>query len=76
MKKSAKAELRAKSLSDLQALNKDARTSVMQARFAKAAEGKAITIKQRDLRRQIARLETMIAEKSAQQGADKKAGAK
>ncbi len=71
MKKSAKAELRDKSLDDLKALVKEARDGLMNNRFAKAVEGKAITIKQREQRRQVARLETMIAEKTAA-----KAGAK
>ncbi len=65
MKKSAKAELRAKSAEDLQALAKSARDTLMKARFTKSVEGKAITIQQRQQRRQVARLETMIAEKQA-----------
>jgi ribosomal protein L29 len=71
MKKSAKAELRDKSLEDLKALATEARVGLMQNRFAKAVEGKAITIKQRDQRRQVARLETMIAEKHAAQAGAK-----
>ena len=73
MKKSNKAELRAKSVEDLQALAKAARESLMKARFAKSAEGKAITMQQRVQRRQVARLETLIAEKKS---AAAKAGAK
>ena len=65
MKKSAKAELRAKSAEDLGALAKSARDTLMKARFTKSVEGKAITIQQRQQRRQVARLETMIAEKQA-----------
>jgi ribosomal protein L29 len=71
MKKSAKAELRGKSIEDLKAMAKEGRELLMKGRFAKSVEGKAITIKQRDQRRQVARLETMIAEKTAA-----KAGAK
>lgn len=71
MKKSAKAELRDKSLDDLKAMAAAARTTIMGNRFAKAVEGKAITIQHREQRRQIARLETLIAEKTAA-----KAGAK
>jgi ribosomal protein L29 len=65
MKKTAKAELRAKSAEDLKALAKAARDSLMKARFTKSVEGKPITIQQRVLRRQVARLETLIAEKQA-----------
>jgi ribosomal protein L29 len=72
MKKSNKAELRAKSVEDLQALVKAARENLMKARFAKSAEGKAITMQQRVQRRQVARLETLIAEKKSAA----KAGAK
>ncbi len=72
MKKSNKAELRAKSLDDLQALAKAARETLMKGRFAKSAEGKAISMQQRVQRRQVARLETMIAEKKSAA----KAGAK
>lgn len=73
MKKTAKAELRAKTADDLQVLAKAARDTLMKGRFAKSAEGKAITMQQRVQRRQIARLETMIAEKKS---AAAKAGAK
>ena len=65
MKKTAKAELRAKATEDLQVLVKTARETLMKARFTKSVEGKAITIQQREQRRQVARLETMIAEKQA-----------
>lgn len=65
MKKTAKADLRAKSIEDLQALAKAARETLMKARFAKSAEGKAITMQSRVQRRQIARLETLIAEKKS-----------
>jgi ribosomal protein L29 len=65
MKKTAKAELRAKTTEDLQVLVKSARDTLMKGRFAKSAEGKAITMQQRVQRRQVARLESMIAEKNA-----------
>jgi ribosomal protein L29 len=71
MKKSAKADLRAKSLDDLKTMMTEARVGLMQSRFAKAVEGKAISIKNRDQRRQVARLETMIAEKQAAQAGAK-----
>lgn len=78
MKKTVKAELRAKSADDLQVLAKAARETLMKGRFAKSAEGKAITMQQRVQRRQVARLETMIAEKksAAAQAGAKKPGAK
>ena len=72
MKKTAIAELRAKSAEDLQVLVKTARETLMKGRFAKSAEGKAITMQQRVQRRQVARLETLIAEKKSAA----KAGAK
>jgi len=72
MKKTAKAELRAKTTEDLQVQVKTAREVLMKGRFAKSAEGKAITMQQRVQRRQVARLETMIAEKKSAA----KAGAK
>jgi ribosomal protein L29 len=65
MKKTVKAELRAKSADDLKVLAKAARDSLMKGRFTKSVEGKPITIQQRVLRRQVARLETLIAEKLA-----------
>ncbi len=65
MKKTAKAELRVKPVEDLQAMAKSARETLMKARFTKSVEGKAITIQQREQRRQVARLETMISEKQA-----------
>ena len=65
MKKSAIAELRAKSAEDLTVLVKNARETLMKGRFAKSAEGKAITMQQRVQRRQVARLETLISEKKS-----------
>lgn len=77
MKKTALAELRAKSAEDLQVLAKAARETLMKARFAKSAEGKAITMQQRVQRRQVARLETLVAEKTAEKkSAAAQAGAK
>lgn len=72
MKKTVIAELRAKSAEDLQVLVKSARETLMKGRFAKSAEGKAITMQQRVQRRQVARLETLISEKKSAA----KAGAK
>jgi ribosomal protein L29 len=72
MKKTVIAELRAKSAEDLEALVKSARDTLMKGRFAKSAEGKAITMQQRVQRRQVARLETLISQKKSAA----KAGAK
>ena len=72
MKKTVIAELRAKSAEDLTVLVKNARETLMKGRFAKSAEGKAITMQQRVQRRQVARLETLISEKKSAA----KAGAK
>ena len=76
MKKSAKAELRAKSAEDLATLAKTARDTLMKARFSKSVEGKTITIQQREQRRQVARLETMLAEKKFAEKKTVKAGVK
>jgi ribosomal protein L29 len=64
MKPSAKNDLRAKSVDDLKVLAKDARDAMFKARIAKSVEGKAIGIGYRDLRRQVARLETILSEKT------------
>jgi len=69
MKKTVKAELRAKSADDLKVLAKAARETMLKSRIAKSVEGKAIGIKQRDLRRQVARLETLLSEKATKAGA-------
>jgi ribosomal protein L29 len=76
MKKSAKAELRAKSAEDLATLAKTARDTLMKARFSKSVEGKTITIQQREQRRQVARLETMLGEKKIAEKKTVKAGVK
>jgi large subunit ribosomal protein L29 len=65
MKKSAKADLRAKSADDLQAQAKELRESLLKARFATALEGTARSIQYRNARRQIARIQTLLTQKSA-----------
>jgi ribosomal protein L29 len=65
MKKSAKADLRAKSADDLQAQAKELRESLLKARFATALEGNARSIQYRNARRQIARIQTLLTQKSA-----------
>lgn len=64
MKKSAKADLRAKSADDLNAQAKELRESLLKARFATALEGKARSIQYRNARRQIARIQTLLTQKS------------
>ncbi len=65
MKKSAKADLRAKSADDLQAQSKELRETLLKARFANALEGKAKSIQYRNARRQIARIATLLTQKSS-----------
>ncbi len=64
MKPSAKNALREKSADDLKAMAKEARDTMFKARISKSVEGKAIGINYRDLRRQVARIETLLSEKS------------
>jgi ribosomal protein L29 len=64
MKTSAKNDLRGKTADDLKAMAKEARDTMFKARISKSVEGKAIGIKYRDLRRQIARIETILGEKA------------
>ena len=63
MKRTAKAELRAKPAQDLAKQAEELRSALFKGRVAGAIEGKTLGGKRRDLRRQIARLETLIAEK-------------
>ena len=64
MKRSVKIKLREKSVDDLKVLAKDARDTMFKARIAKSVEGKAIGINYRDLRRQIARIQGILGEKT------------
>lgn len=64
MKKSAKADLRGISAADLQTQAKELREQLLKARFATALEGKTRGVKYRAVRRQIARIETILVEKS------------
>ncbi len=63
MKRNAKAELRAKSADDLRKQIDEHRQTMLRARFAQRLEGKGMGIKYRALRRQIARLNTILTEK-------------
>lgn len=63
MKRTAKAELRAKSADDLAKEVVALREGMFKGRLTAAVEGKSLGGRRRDIRRQIARLETLIAEK-------------
>lgn len=63
MKRTAKAELRAKPAEELAKQADDLRAELLKSRIAGAVEGKAQGGRKRDNRRMIARLETLIAEK-------------
>ncbi len=63
MKKNAKADLRAKSVDELKKEIVELRGTMLKARFAQSLEGKAMGVKYRNLRRQIARLNTIITQK-------------
>ena len=64
MKKSAKSALREKNAEALQALANEARETLFKGRMAAATQGKGLGIKQRSVRRQIARIETLLTEKA------------
>jgi ribosomal protein L29 len=64
MKKAEKKVLRATAAADLATQAKQAREAMFKARLAVAAEGKPIGVKYRALRRQVARLETILREKA------------
>jgi ribosomal protein L29 len=60
VKKSAKAELRAKSAEDLRKEATTLREQLFRGRMAAAVEGKGLGGKARQMRRQIARIETFL----------------
>ena len=64
MKKTAKAELRAKSAEDLKKEALGLRDQMLKARFSTVLEGKTRGVKYREVRRQIARIETILGEKA------------
>ncbi|MBA3846027.1 MAG: 50S ribosomal protein L29 [Planctomycetes bacterium] len=74
MKRSAKTELRAKSVDDLQKQSLELREQLFKGRMTSAIEGKGLGGKARTLRRQIARIETFINQ--SRQGAAKAPAAK
>ncbi len=64
MKRTAKAELRVKSVADLSKEVADLQAEIFRSRIASVAEGKGLGGKRRQVRRQIARLQTIITEKN------------
>ncbi len=66
MKKTELSKLRSRSVDDLRSDAEGLRGDLLKARFATRLEGKAKGVKYRALRRQIARINTIITEKSAQ----------
>jgi ribosomal protein L29 len=66
MKRTAKAELRAKSVEDLTKEAAELRDGLFKGRIAALAEGKSIGSKRTEIRRHIARIETIITEKKVQ----------
>ena len=63
MKRTAKADLRAKSVEDLTKQADELRQQMLKGRMTRAVEGKGIGGKARQLRRQVARLETILGER-------------
>ena len=64
MKKTAKSALRDTSTDDLRKQVDELRGGLLKARFATRLEGKRMGMGQRNARRQIARIETILTEKS------------
>lgn len=67
MKRTAKAELRAKPVAELAKQADELRAALFKGRIAGAVEGKTLGGKARVIRRQIARLQTIISEKQPKQ---------
>lgn len=65
MKNTALAELRAKSGDELKKMADDLRDQLFRGRLTASVEGKGLGGKVRQMRRQVARLETIIREQSA-----------
>jgi ribosomal protein L29 len=64
MKQAEKKALRATTTAELTIQVRQAREAMFKARLAVASEGKPIGVKYRALRRQVARLETILREKA------------
>ena len=65
MKKSEVQDLRDKSIEELEAAVVAAREELFKGRFKQATEGQGLGVQARNLRRQVARLLTVINEKKA-----------
>jgi len=65
MKKTIKADLRAKSVEDLRTEATGLRRDLLTARVAATVQGKSKGMQYREVRRRIARIETLITEKTA-----------
>ncbi|MBA2482380.1 MAG: 50S ribosomal protein L29 [Planctomycetes bacterium] len=65
MKKSEKNTLREKTPEELQGMVAELRDSMLKGRFSVALEGKTMGVKYRAQRRQIARISTILSQKSA-----------
>lgn len=66
MKKTQKNQMRQKSVAELSAEADQIRQTMLKSRLALRGEGKPITMKYRAERRQLARINTIITEKSSQ----------
>ncbi len=62
MKRTAKAELRSKSADELKKMGQELREGMFKGRIAGAVEGKGLGGKARQMRRQVARIETLLSE--------------
>jgi ribosomal protein L29 len=62
VKRSEKADLRGKTADELTKMATELRESLFKGRFASASEGKGLGGKARGIRRQIARIETLLSE--------------
>lgn len=65
MKRTEITKLRDKSAEELGGMARELRESMLKARIARAMEGKQAGMQYRAMRRQIARIETLIGQKAA-----------
>src|SRR3954468_8612630 len=65
MKKSELIKLREKTAEELGGMATELRDTLLKGRFAAALEGKGMGIKTRGIRRQIARIETLLSQRGA-----------
>ncbi len=64
MKKSELTKMREKTAEELTGMAKELRETLLKGRFAAALEGKGMGIKTRGMRRQIARIESMLSQRA------------